>query len=121
MQSSQQYKGNIAEQLAFEFLQGQGLTLIKRNYQCRLGEIDLIMQDSDTQVFVEVRHRAVSEYANGLESVDRFKQRKCIQAATHYLMENDLYDKIYCRFDVVAVAVLSNSPQIEWIQHAFEA
>ena len=49
--------GDHAEQLACVFLQQQGLQLVTRNYRCRGGEIDLIMRDDDSLVFVEVRYR----------------------------------------------------------------
>ena len=52
-----QSTGFLAEEDAFHFLKGKGLTLLERNYQCKTGEIDLIMQDKDTVVFVEVRKR----------------------------------------------------------------
>lgn len=36
---------NQAEKVDLSYLKQQGLTLIKKNYQTRLGEIDLIIQD----------------------------------------------------------------------------
>ncbi len=120
-QTPKQLKGDFAEDLACDYLCTQGLTLLKRNYRCRLGEIDLIMQHQETRVFVEVRFRSPNHYSDAASSVDRLKQRKCIRAATQYLLDENLYDKIFCRFDVVAVDTVTDDPQIEWIQQAFEA
>ncbi len=50
--------GAKAEKAAENYLQQQGLRRLAQNYQCRFGEIDLIMQDGDTLVFIEVRCRA---------------------------------------------------------------
>lgn len=52
-------KGNDAEQRAATFLQQHNLVLLEKNYRCRFGEIDLIMRDDDTVVFIEVRMRAI--------------------------------------------------------------
>ena len=54
--------GRTAEQLAAAFLERQGLTLLARNYRCRFGEIDLVMRDGDSVVFVEVRLRRSSAF-----------------------------------------------------------
>ena len=43
--------GKRAEKLAYRYLKTQGLCLITRNYACRLGEIDLIMQDKENACF----------------------------------------------------------------------
>lgn len=65
--------GSQAEQLALNYLQQQGLTLITQNYHSRRGEIDLIMLDENTLVFVEVRYRKSAAYGSALESVNSQK------------------------------------------------
>ena len=114
-------KGHAWEKFAIDYLKDQGLKLICKNYNCRLGEIDLIMQDQDNLVFVEVRYRKFEDYGDSAASVNRQKQRKIINTAKLYLLENDLYDKCYCRFDVVAINLKHNQPDIEWISNAFYA
>ena len=112
--SKQRLIGKKAEDVACSFLQQNGLTLIQRNYQCRFGEIDLVMQDDDTLVFVEVRYRTSSNFGSGIESVDANKRRKLVFAANHYL-QNFGCDQP-TRFDVVALAP-GQPPQ--WICNAF--
>ena len=107
-----------AEDLACSYLEEQGLSLITANYSCKLGEIDLIMKDQDVLVFVEVRYRKDSDYGDGAETITRFKQNKIKKAATFYLQENDLYDKVPCRFDVVSVSG-SWQEKFCWIKDAF--
>lgn len=106
--------GKKAEDIACSFLIKNGLTLITRNYHCRHGEIDLIMQDSDTLVFVEVRYRKSNAYGSAAETVNQAKQRKIIFSANHYLTTYPTDCSL--RFDVVA---LSPNQTPQWINNAF--
>lgn len=109
--------GNAAEDKALDFLRLQGLGLIKRNYRCQRGEIDLIMQEGPTLVFVEVRKRTSTRFGSALESVDRHKQARVLYSAQHYLQRHpDLRNKA-CRFDVVAIE--GEAGKIQWIKNAF--
>jgi putative endonuclease len=108
----------MAEERAAIFLQKQGLVIHTKNYRCKLGEIDLIMQHADTLVFVEVRLRTHQAFAGAAESVTIRKQQKIIKTAQYYLQQHQLTDKVNCRFDVVAFGD-SNIP--EWIKDAFSA
>lgn len=107
--------GLLSEKQACDFLKTKGLRLITKNYRCLYGEIDLIMQENDTLVFIEVRLRSHMDYGTALESIDSRKQQKLLKSATHYLQKHHLIDKIDCRFDVVG---FSNST-IDWIKDAF--
>jgi len=110
--------GQQAEDDAYHYLQQQGMQLKERNYRCRYGEIDLIMEHGEVIVFVEVRYRRNKKYGGGIASVDRFKRRKIINTATHYLQQRDLYYRVPCRFDVVAIGFDKQHP-INWIKSAF--
>jgi len=111
--------GTIAEQKACAFLEERGLQLITRNYRSPMGEIDLIMQDTNENgheiVFVEVRSRAYDYYGTAIESINITKQRKVIKSAVSYLQKRGWLDKIDSRFDVVGVSPTN----IEWIKDAF--
>ncbi|MCW9022255.1 MAG: YraN family protein, partial [Sedimenticola sp.] len=78
-------KGNEAEQLAQRYLEQRGLRTLERNYRCKMGEIDIIMKDQDSLVFVEVRYRKQNAFGSAAESVTTTKQKKIIRAAYHYL------------------------------------
>jgi len=99
---------------ACAFLQRQGLRLVDRNYRCRRGEIDLIMLDSDTLVFVEVRYRQSSRFGTAAETVGARKQASLSAAASHYLAHRRT--QLPCRFDVIGI---DGNQRIEWIQNAF--
>lgn len=109
--------GLAAESIAATFLQSKGLTLVMQNYHCRFGEIDLIMKDANTLVFVEVRLRSNNQFGGAGASITLQKQRKLIATAQHYLQPNNNID---CRFDAILMnkADLNN---IEWIRNAFDA
>lgn len=113
--------GKQAEASACEYLQAQGLTLVERNYSCKCGEIDLIMQDKYTTVFVEVRYRRNSHFGSGAESVDRRKQAKLLATAEHYLQQHPKAAQNICRFDVVALTTENKQHIIDWIEDAFQA
>lgn len=87
-----------------------------KNYRCKTGEIDLIMQQGETLVFIEVRLRSHRQFANAAESVTFAKQRKIIKTAQFYLQQHQLTDKINCRFDVIA---FGEDTVPEWIKNAF--
>lgn len=92
--------GAKAEAEAANWLQKRGWQLVARNYRCRHGEIDLIMRDGHTLVFVEVRARSSSRFGGAAASVDHRKQQKLWLTAQHYLA--GLPQLPACRFDVLA-------------------
>lgn len=109
--------GNRGEQRALEYLGGQGLTLLERNFRCRAGEIDLIMRDGEVIVFVEVRVRTHSEFGGALASITPAKQRRLARAAAHWLQRHRLTQRAACRFDVVAF----EGERPHWLRQAFSA
>lgn len=118
MKTSSKIIGKNAEDSACDYLRRAGLKFIIANYQCKCGEIDLIMQDSDTLVFIEVRHRKICDYGDGVSSVTKNKQSKIIKTATYYLLENNIFDKVLCRFDIIATSGEIGS-KVQWIKDAF--
>lgn len=112
------HRGKFAEEAAFKYLKGQGLKAIAKNYSCKCGEIDLIMRDEDTLVFVEVRLRKSQSYGDGAASVTQSKQHRIILAAQWYLKINRFSDPP-CRFDVVSVGFKAQQVEISWIRDAF--
>ena len=110
-------QGKMAEQRACDFLNQQGLTTITRNFRCRYGEIDLIMQDQDTMIFVEVRYRHSQSFGGAIHSISRQKQQRLITTAHHFLEHHTATPDLACRFDLCAL----NSTELTWIPNAFAA
>lgn len=112
-------KGFLAEQKACDYLQRQGLGLIEKNYRVKCGEIDLIMRNSTTLIFVEVRYRKNNFFGGALESITWRKQQRLIHAAQLYSMKSPLAKKLLSRFDVVTLTGNLHHPEIIWIEDAF--
>ena len=102
--SNKRSQGSIYEQKARVYLETQGLKFIAANQTFKCGELDLVMTDGDTIVFVEVRQRKSSRFGSAVESIDYRKQQKWINAANIWLFtkRNQSLDTAKCRFDVVA-------------------
>jgi len=111
-------RGAQAEQLAAKFLQGHGLKLLHKNYLCRHGEIDLILQDGDMLVFAEVRLRSRSDFGGAGISINACKQAKLVRTAQHYLTTLPRIPP--CRFDAVLLQT-TDGCDIEWIRNAFDS
>ena len=105
-------RGREAETRAAAYLEDQGLRLIERNFRVRGGEIDLIMRDRSTLVFIEVRARNRSDYGGAGASITTHKQRRIIFAARHWLARRG---DCACRFD----CVLIDADHLEWLRDAF--
>lgn len=117
-----QHDGRRAELLARHYLEKQGLTCLATNFNCRYGELDLIMRTQCQRiiVFVEVRYRSRSDYGGAKESVNLIKQRKLVRSAQWYLKLHRL-ENLCARIDVIAISSLTDSiSDIEWIQNAIE-
>ena len=105
--------GIDAETLAARWLEARGLRLISRNHHSRFGEIDLIMNDGATVVFIEVRLRRSRAFGGAAASIDYRKQQKLILAARHYL--GRLRHEPRCRFDAILLDAM-DSDRIEWLR-----
>lgn len=108
--------GVAAEDLALQFLESCGLKLITRDYRCRFGEIDLVLQDGDTTVFAEARLRKSENFGGAAASMTNAKQQKLIATAQHYLAARRGLPA--CRFDAIALDQLDRA-RVEWIKDAF--
>ena len=111
-----QERGRIAEEKALAYLLAQGLKLIRQNYSCRLGEIDLIMRDRNCLVFIEVRSRISKNFGGGLGSITYTKKQKIIKSASYYLLTQNMQTWAL-RFDVISID--GKAASITWIKDAF--
>jgi putative endonuclease len=109
-------KGDEKERLAEEYLAARGFRLIERNFLCKSGEIDLIMKDQNSLVFIEVRYRENQEFGGALASITVGKQKKLRRAAEYYLLQHFGNTPPPCRFDVVGI---EGQDEIMWVKNAF--
>jgi putative endonuclease len=119
--SLSQIKGLYYEKLALKYLKKQGLKFLENNFHSRLGEIDLVMRDKDSIVFIEVRFRENTAFGDGLDTVNKRKQHKLIKTAQLYLIHKGLYEKVPARFDVISISGGKLKPELSWVKNAFQA
>lgn len=113
--------GLYAENAAAAYLQAQGAQILLRNYRSRCGELDIVVQLSETELaIVEVRTRSSNAYGGAAQSVDARKRQRLIRAATRLLQQRKDLARLRVRFDVIVVSdPCRDAPRIEWIKHAF--
>ena len=115
LKSNTRNTGTSYERKAAEYLEQQGLVILKHNYRCRQGEIDLIAEKDGYLVFVEVKYRRTGQKGDPAEAVDYRKQKKISKVAEYYCWKKRKLNQP-CRFDVICVL----GQEIRHIEHAFE-
>jgi putative endonuclease len=106
--------GEEGETLARTFLEKKGYVFLAANHRTRFGEVDLVMEDGGTVVFVEVRARRSNTFGHPLETITRKKQGRVAHAALDFIKANGLA-RHALRFDVVAI----EGDAVTHIPHAF--
>ena len=115
--TSRQARGDAIEDAALAMLEQHGLRLVARNARFRGGELDLVMAEGESLVFVEVRYRAGDAFGGGAASVDARKRRKLAKAAALFLATHPEWANAPCRFDVVAAG--GDGATLDWLRDAF--
>ncbi|MEA1961796.1 MAG: YraN family protein [Bacillota bacterium] len=113
-----QQTGKYGEELAVNYLLSKGYKIIVRNYRSKEGEIDIICSDGKTIVFVEVKTRRSTRFGTPEEAITRTKMQHIRRTALTYLAEQgERYKEI--RFDVIAILLQGQTPEINHIEAAF--
>jgi putative endonuclease len=111
--------GELGEEEACRFLKKKGFKILKRNFNCPGGEIDIVARSGNLIVFVEVKARTSIEYARPEEAVGFRKRQNLKKAARYYVHDHPVRQCEY-RFDVISVIVTDSlKAELEWIQNAF--
>ncbi len=113
--------GQEVENLATEYLKDQGYKIIERNFQCSIGEIDIIAHEDNFFVFIEVKSKTGLGFGSPEEMVDKRKQYKIIRTAEYYLNKKK-EENVFWRIDVVAVEmdIKGKIERINLIKNAVE-
>ena len=111
--------GAAAEAAALRHLEAAGLQLLARNARFKVGELDLVMRDGETIVFVEVRLRRNGRYGDGFDSVDRRKRQRMVRAAQAWLAARPALANQPCRLDVVSAQAGAGGLALDWQRNAF--
>ena len=112
--------GSQFEDLALAHVQREGLVLLVRNFNSRFGELDLVLRDRDTVVFLEVRYRRSQAFGGALDSVGASKRDRLGKAASLFLQANPALANHPCRFDVMASSGSAAAPTFDWQRNAFD-
>ena len=126
MSGSRRAEGARFEAVAEAHLVAHGLVPLLRNFNCRLGELDLVMRDRDTLVVVEVRARAPTRFGTAVETIGPAKRRRIVRATQVLLAARPELAKLPLRFDVVAFEVTAGAEHpggdpVQWLRAAFDA
>jgi len=114
--------GRLAEDVAASWLTERSWRIVARNFNRRLGELDIVAQQGRMLAVIEVRTRANDEYGGAAASVTARKQQRVLRATAQLLQQRKDLRELLVRFDVIVVhEPASPQPRVEWIQHAFEA
>ncbi|NQY62155.1 MAG: YraN family protein [Alteromonadaceae bacterium] len=112
--------GQSTEAIAADYLRTNGLKFKAKNFQSRQGEIDLIMLDGNTWVFIEVKYRKNTTYGGAIAAISNTKIQKIRRCTEFFLQKHGLNEyNTQCRFDVITLEGNINHPQITWLKNAF--
>ena len=110
--------GQRLERSAERVLRRQGLRTLARNYERRTGELDLVMLDGNTLVFVEVRFRGAGAWTSGIGSIDPGKRQRIARTAELYRRDHPEHRLRAVRFDVVSGSKKDYRVHWDWIRNA---
>ena len=111
--------GHAAERIVRTHLEKSGLEFICSNYNCRFGELDLVMRERDTLVVIEVRYRRQTVFMQPVASITSAKIRRIACATRHYLSSHPRWRNVSVRFDVIGLHGPLANPEMNWIRGAF--
>lgn len=111
--------GLEAEQRAAALLEDAGFRVLRRNYHCRTGELDIVAQRQELLVVAEVRLRARDDFGGAAASITHEKRRRIVRVTRNLLRRQPALAQLYVRFDILLLS--ARGGPIEWIEAAFDA
>ena len=113
------YVGKIGENYALKYLEDKGMKFISRNFHSSHGEIDLIMEDGNSLVFVEVKTRKNRRYGEPAEAITKYKKQHIRYTTNIFLLKQGIKNR-RIRFDVVEIMMAEGREiKIRHIKNAF--
>jgi putative endonuclease len=111
--------GQIGETAACSYLEKKGLRFLKKNWKCKIGEIDLVMLDGRELVFVEVKTRLESRFAvrSLFFPITEKKKQKLRNLALLYTRGRSCVEHDGFRIDAVGVVLARESLRVLYIEH----
>ncbi len=112
--------GKSREDLACRYLIDQGVKILERNYNCKLGEVDIIARDGKYLCFTEVKYRSDKKFGEPQEAVDHKKQKHICNVSRFYLYSKYKSFDLPVRYDIVAISQNDKILTFKWIKNAFD-
>jgi len=109
--------GRHGEEMALEFLEENGFTVLEKNWRYRKAEVDLIATDGQTLVIIEVKTRSTDHFGTPEESINKAKQKLLCEAANAYIAIKEIKNEV--RFDIVSIVTDGNQTRLHHIRDAF--
>lgn len=113
---SKKILGDLGESLAVDYLEKAGLKIIRRNYRCPKGEIDIIAQDGEVLVFIEVRGRTSDIRGCPEESITPQKMQRLMHTLAYYLLERGYRQWPAVRLDLLAIRYEGEHHSVNWVK-----
>ena len=110
--------GSVGEAAAGDAYVRRGYRVLARNWRCRLGELDLVLERRGVVVFCEVKSRSGARFGAGYEAVSWRKRAKLRSLADAFLQDTGFRPHAV-RFDVASVAVRGARSDVEVFEDAF--
>lgn len=110
--------GLLGEEIAANYLQSSGLSIVEKNFKKRYGEIDIVAKDNDTLVFVEVKTRKGDRFGSPEEAITRWKLQSLIHSVNYYKLLHPELPKIL-RIDMVSINLSADHEvkNIKWYKN----
>jgi putative endonuclease len=109
--------GKKGEQLAVDYLQTQGYTIVERNYRFEKAEVDIIAKKQDILAIIEVKTRSTKDFGNPEDFVKPKQIQRLVKAVNEYVTVNDL--DVEVRFDIIGIVKTGKDFDVEHIEDAF--
>lgn len=109
--------GKIGEDIACQYLIENNYQILERNFECRQGELDIIVKDKNEIVFIEVKTRTNNKYGSPIESITYLKQKHIIRSIQYYLYKRKLENE-FVRIDVMEIYGQGKNFHIKHIKNA---
>ena len=110
--------GKLGEEIAEKYLTQNNYKIIEKNFSCSFGEIDIIAKDEEEIVIIEVKTRTNNNFGEGIEAIDKYKQKHIINTAKFYIFQRHL-ESYSIRFDAIQIIKDKTHIKIKHIKQIF--
>ena len=109
--------GKLGEELAVEFLEKNGYSILETNWTFQKAEIDIIAKKENILAVVEVKTRSSIDFGLPQDFVKPKKIQLLVKAINQYVISNDL--EVEVRFDIIALHREEKGFKMEHLEDAF--